>query len=329
LKCLNQAHGENWSLYQGDCCDVTKGLPDNSVHYSIFSPPFESLYTYSNSERDLGNNRANGEFYTHLKFIVTELFRIIKPGRLLSFHCMDIPAMKSRDGFIGLKDFPGDLLRLFQSVGFIYHSKVAIWKDPLTEVTRTKAIGLMHKQLVKDSALSRQGLPDYLITMRKPGVNEEPITHPGGLDSYAGESEPDAPRGERPDPDPDKFVKHEAYTGGPIYSHQAWRKYASPVWMDIRQTHTLQYRSARAEDDERHICPLQLDVIERGITLWSNPGEIIFTPFAGIGSECYQSVKMGRKAVGVELKESYFNSAATNLKNLSAEMDVELDDLLS
>lgn len=291
---LNQSVTDDYAMYHGDCVEVTRGLPDNSVHYSIFSPPFSSLYTYSNSERDMGNSANDDEFYKHFRFLIKELFRITIPGRLVSFHCMDIPAMKSRDGYIGIKDFPAQLRQAFEDEGFIWHSKVTIWKDPLVEATRTKAIGLMHKQLTKDSNMSRQGLPDYLITMRKPGDNPEPIEHPDGLTQFFGENEP--PRDEG------------------VYSHNVWRRYASPVWMDIRQSNTLQYRSARAEKDERHICPLQLDVIARGVELWSNEGDIVFSPFAGIGSEGYQALKMGRRFVGVELKETYYQTAVANLE---------------
>jgi hypothetical protein len=288
---LNQANGKNWKLYQGDSCEVLKGLPDNSIGYSIFSPPFSSLYTYSNSERDLGNCKSDDDFYTHFKFITEQLFRVIQPGRLVSIHCMQIPAMKERDGYIGLKDFRGDLIRLFQSVGFIFHGEVTIWKDPLLEAVRTKALGLMHKQLCKDSSRCRPGLPDYVVTMRKPGENQNLIAHENGMVTYAGA---------------------DAVKKG-VYSHEVWRKYASPVWFDIRQGNTLNKNGAREEKDERHVCPLQLDVIERCLVLWSNPGDIVLSPFAGIGSEGYQSIKMDRKFIGVELKQSYFDCAVKNL----------------
>lgn len=294
---LDQVITDDYSIYQGDCVEVIKGIPDNSIHYSIFSPPFASLYTYSNSERDMGNAKGDGGFYEHFMFLLQDLFRVTMPGRLLSFHCMDIPAMKERDGYVGLKDFPGDLLRLFQAEGFIYHSRVAIWKDPLIEATRTKALGLMHKQLCKDSAMCRQGLPDYLITVRKPGENPEPINHPDGLKRFIGEDEPKSGN----------------------FSHQVWRRYASPVWMDINQSRTLQKNSAREEKDERHICPLQLDVIERALQLWTNPHDIVLSPFMGIGSEGYVSLKMGRRFVGIELKSSYFQQAAKNLESVILE----------
>lgn len=290
---IDQTNGESWVVYNGDCVEVLRGLPSDSVGYSIFSPPFASLYTYSNSERDIGNCKTDEEFYQHFEYVADELFRTIQPGRLVSFHCMLIPAMKERDGYIGLKDFRGDLIRLFQSVGFIFHGEVTVWKDPLVEATRTKALGLMHKQLCKDSSMCRQGLPDYVVTMRKPGENKNLIAHENGMVTYAGED--DIKRG--------------------VFSHEVWRKYASPVWMDIRQTNTLNKTGAREEKDERHVCPLQLDLIERCLTLWSNPGDTVLSPFAGIGSEGYQSVKMKRNFIGVELKDSYYKCAIKNIKN--------------
>jgi DNA modification methylase len=323
MKVLNQEMGKNWALYQGDCIEVIRGIPDNSVHYSIFSPPFASLYTYSNSERDMGNCRTEEGFYTWFTFLVTELFRILMPGRLISIHCMDIPAMKERDGYIGLKDFPGDLLRLFQKAGFIYHSRVAIWKDPLIEATRTKALGLMHKQIQKDSAMCRQGLPDYLITMRKPGENPELISHPDGFTSFVGENEPNAPKAEPTMKDSRQHRKESMVSLDPVYSHQVWRRYASPVWMDISQSNTLNREPAREKKDERHICPLQLDVIERALHLWTNPNDIVLSPFAGIGSEIYSAVKMCRRGVGIELKESYWQQAVINCKTIEKSLEMQ------
>ena len=317
-KVLNQVNGKDWTLYQGDCIEIAKGLPDNSIDYSIFSPPFASLYTYSNNERDMGNCVNDKEFLKNIEYLAPELYRAIKPGRLVSFHCMDIPAMKERDGFIGLKDFPGDLLRIFQKAGFIYHSKVMIWKDPLTEATRTKALGLMHKQIVKDSAMCRQGLPDYLITVRKPGNNENPIAHPTGFMDYIGTDSINAPKKVATLKSKDTVNNHNSHIqiDDPIFSHQVWRKYASSVWVDIDQSNTLNRESARDSKDERHICPLQLDVIARALTLWSNENDIVFSPFAGIGSEIYQAVKMNRKGIGIELKESYFNQAVKNMQSV-------------
>ena len=276
-----QEIGDRYALYCGDSCEVIKGIPDNSVHFSVYSPPFASLYTYSNSDRDMGNCRNHGEFYEQFEFLASELFRVLMPGRNMSFHCMNLPTSKERDGFIGITDFRGELIRIFQKVGFIFHSEVCIWKDPVTAMQRTKALGLLHKQLKKDSCMSRQGIPDYLVTMRKPGENPEPVTH-----------------------------TNETF---PV---DAWQKYASPVWMDINQSNTLQARSARDEKDERHICPLQLDVIKRAILLWSNPGDIVLTPFLGIGSEAYVALELKRRAIGIELKESYYNQAVKNCKSV-------------
>lgn len=275
---IDQLVTDRFALYSGDSAEVLKGLPDESVHYSIFSPPFGSLYTYSNSPRDLGNVLSDEQFFEQFGFLIPELMRVTKPGRLLSFHCMLLPTSKTRDGVIGLKDFRGDLIRLFASHGWIHHSEVVIWKDPVTAMQRTKALGLLHKQLKKDSCMSRQGIPDYLVTMRKPGGNSEPVSHTN-----------------------ETFPVSE------------WQKIASPVWMDIDPNETLQYMSARENEDERHICPLQLEVIRRGINLWSNPGDIVLSPFAGIGSEGYVAIQEGRRFVGVELKESYYKQARKNL----------------
>ena len=319
MEILNQKIDDRYAVYNGDCVEVLKGITENSIHYSIFSPPFASLYTYSNSDRDMGNSASDNEFYEHFKFLVSELYRVTMPGRLLSFHCMDLPMMKSRDGVIGLKDFPGELIKMFTEAGFIYHSKVTIWKDPLVEATRTKALGLLHKQICKDSSMCRQGLPDYLVTMRKPGENPELIAHPEGFESYIGEDEPEGAKIERPQPDAEKYEKKEKYNEVPVYSHQVWRKYASPVWMDIRQSNTLNGKSAREEQDERHICPLQLDVIARGINLWTNENDIVLDPFAGIGSSNYVALKMGRRTIGVELKENYYNLSLENVEK--ADMD--------
>lgn len=304
-KVINQSSGKNWQMYHGDCCEVIKGLPDNSVGFSVFSPPFSSLYTYSNSERDMGNSKDDKQFMQHFcDYLIPELLRVTKPGREVAFHCANVPAMKERDGYIGLKHLRGELIEAFIKGGFIFHSEHVIWKDPLIEATRSKSLGLMHKQLCKDSTRCRAGIPDYLIVMRKPGDNPEPVSHEKGLESFVGENPP---------------------TKGTI-SHEIWRRYASPVWMDINQSNTLQKNSARDEKDERHICPLQLDVIERALILWSNEGDIVLSPFAGIGSEGYQSVKTGRKFVGIELKESYYKQARLNLAN--AENEIQTTQLL-
>ena len=296
--------GNDWDMYMGDCVESIKQIDSDSIHYSIFSPPFSSLYTYSNSDRDMGNSRNDQEFFDHFVFLAKELHRVMMPGRLISFHCMNLPSSKSRDGFIGVKDFRGDMLRIFQAAGFVFHSEVCIWKDPVTAMQRTKAIGLLHKQVRKDSALSRQGIPDYLVTVRKLGDNPEPCAGP--FTEFAGENAP---------------VK----TGDVIKdSINIWQRYASPVWMDINPSDTLQYRSARANEDERHICPLQLEVIRRGLQLWSNPGDLVLSPFAGIGSEGYCSLQAGRRFVGFELKPSYYNCAVKNLADVSNNKQGEL-----
>ena len=294
MKVINQHVTDRFAMYHGDCIDVLRGLPDNSAHYSIFSPPFASLYTYSASARDMGNCKTHDEFYEHFRYLVPELYRVIKPGRLLSFHCMLLPTSKSRDGFIGLTDFRGNLIRAFQDCGWVFHSEVVIWKDPVQAMQRTKARGLLYKELRKDSVVSRQGIPDYLVTMRKPGDNAEPVTKDAA----------DFPVG-------------------------LWQQYASPVWVtadrptgdgfmscapDINPSDTLQYRSARDDDDEKHICPLQLDVIRRAVRLWTNPGDVVLSPFAGIGSEGHVALEEGRRFVGAELKESYYRQAVANLK---------------
>lgn len=301
MKVLDQVIKEQYAAYNGDSCEVLKGLPDESIHYSIFSPPFASLYTYSASNRDMGNCRSRSEFYDHFEYIVKELHRVLKSGRLVSFHCMNLPTSKQNDGFIGIHDFRGELIRVFERAGFVFHSEVCIWKDPVIAQQRTKALGLLHKQVVKDSAMSRQGIPDYLVTMRKLGTNPEPIS--GGFQYYNGT--------DKLDPSAKFDESNGRLNRGSI---ETWQRYASPVWMDINPSCTLQHRSARAEKDERHICPLQLDVIERALQLWTNEGDIVLTPFGGIGSEGYQSLKMGRKAILCELKPEYFAQIAPNME---------------
>jgi DNA modification methylase len=292
VKVLNQSQGNDWILYHGDSVEVLKGIPDDSLHFSVFSPPFASIYTYSNSERDMGNSKTDDDFSAHFGFLVKELYRCMMPGRLIAMHCMNIPAMKSRDGYIGVKDFRGDLIRWFQAEGFIYHSEVCIWKDPVIQMQRTKSIGLLHKQVCKDSAMSRQGLPDYLVVMRKPGDNPEPVS--GELNGYVG-------------------TKKLPQSG--VESINIWQNYASPCWLDIDPNDTLQYQSARDNNDERHICPLQLGVIRRALQLWTNPGDVVLDPFNGIGSSGHVALQMNRKYVGIELKESYYKCAVNNLHN--------------
>jgi len=270
---------DRYTLKRGDCVELIKTVPSDSVHFSIFSPPFAQLYTYSDHIEDMGNSRSHDEFMVHFGFLAKELQRVMMPGRNIAIHCMDLPIQKGKEGFIGLRDFSGMIVDLFSENGFIYHDRITIWKDPVVEMQRTKALGLLHKQVKKDSSMSRTGIPDYLLVFRKEGVNSEPITN----------------------------------TGIPV---DLWQKYASPVWMDINYSDTLQFRTAKDGNDEKHICPLQLPTIERAIHLWSNPGDTVLTPFGGIGSEAYQALKMNRKAIAFELKESYYEVAARNLSNV-------------
>ena len=270
--------GDGWKLHLADCVEVASEMPGNSIDFSVYSPPFASLYTYSNSDRDMGNCDDDDTFFEQYRFVIREIFRATKPGRLTSFHCMNMPTTKTHHGFIGIRDFRGDLIRAHQAEGWIYHSEVCIWKDPVTAMQRTKALGLLHKQLKKDSCMSRQGVPDYLVTMRKPGENPDRVEHTNNS-----------------------------------FPVQEWQKIASPVWMDINPSDTLQFRSAREHNDERHICPLQLEVIRRAMRMWSNPGDTVFSPFAGIGSEGFIALQMGRKFIGAELKRSYWEQACKNL----------------
>lgn len=285
---------DNMALFNGDTCELIKDFPNDSMHFELFSPPFSSLYTYSNSDRDLGNSKDDAQFFEHFHFITSELFRILKPGRIMAVHCMNLPTSKERDGFIGIKDFRGDLIREFQSVGFIYHSEICIWKNPVTAMQRTKALGLLHKQLKKDSCMSRTGIPDYIIIMRKPGENPEPVTHTNETFPVSDWQE---------------------------YASPIWEYDFSPCWWDINQSDTLNVRMARDSKDERHICPLQLPVIERLLKMYTNEGDTVFTPFLGIGSEVYQAILMKRKGIGIELKTSYYNCAVDNCK--SAEQKTE------
>lgn len=280
-------HGDGYTVHLGDCVKWTRRMADNSIDYSVFSPPFADLFVYSNSDHDMGNCKDDAEFVAQLCYLIHELFRVLKPGRNVSFHCMNLPTTKMRQGFIGLRDFRGDMIRAFQNAGFIYHSEVCIWKDPVVAMQRTKALGLLHKTIRENSTMSRMGLPDYVVTMRKPGDCEERVTHDG---------EQDLP------------VK-------------LWQKYASPIWDDIDQGRTLNKLPARDENDEKHMCPLQLDVIERCIHLWTNKGDLVFSPFTGIGSEGYTAVKMGRRFVGTELKPSYWDLACQNIADAKQEQE--------
>lgn len=271
----------------GDCVEEVSKLPTDSIDFSIFSPPFAELYVYSDDIRDMGNCKDYDEFFVHFQFLVKELARVVKSGRLVAVHCMDLPAMKGKDGYIGLKDFSGMIIQSFQKEGFIYHDRITIWKSPVVEMTRTKSIGLLHKTIKKDSSMSRTGIPDYILVFRNAGDNLVPITHQ------------------------DTDEKQENYL--PV---SLWQKYAEPVWYDINYSDTLQYASARDEKDEKHICPLQLETIRRCLHLWSNEGETVLSPFGGIGSEGHESLRLKRNFIGIELKPSYYNQMQRNLQRM-------------
>lgn len=271
----------------GDCVEEVAKLPTDSIDFSIFSPPFAELYVYSDDIRDMGNCQDYEEFFVHFQFLVKELARVVKSGRLIAVHCMDLPAMKGKDGYIGLKDFSGMIIQSFQKEGFIYHDRITIWKSPVVEMTRTKSIGLLHKTIKKDSSMSRTGIPDYILVFRNAGDNIVPITHQ------------------------DTDEKQENYL--PV---NLWQKYAEPVWYDINYSDTLQYTSARDEKDEKHICPLQLETIRRCLHLWSNEGETVLSPFGGIGSEGHESLRLKRNFIGIELKPSYYNQMQRNLQRM-------------
>lgn len=287
MEIKNQYISDYCAIYQGDCVELIQTIPDNSVGFSIFSPPFAELYTYSDELADMGNSKDYKEFFAAFNFLVKHLYRVLWPGRNIAVHCMDLPIQKGKEGYIGLRDFSGMILKSFEDAGFIYHSRVTIWKNPVTEMQRTKALGLLHKQVKKDAAMSRVGIPDYLMVFRKEGEHEHPVTCDISVDT--------------------------------------WQKWASPVWMDIDYGNTLNKMDARGEKDEKHICPLQLDTIDRAVRLWSNKGDVVLTPFMGIGSEVYQSILCERKGIGFELKESYFNEAVKNVQVAEAKA---MEDLL-
>lgn len=276
----------------GDCVEEVAKLPTDSIDFSIFSPPFAELYVYSDDIRDMGNCQDYEEFFVHFQFLVKELARVVKSGRLVAVHCMDLPAMKGKDGYIGLKDFSGMIIQSFQKEGFIYHDRITIWKSPVVEMTRTKSIGLLHKTIKKDSSMSRTGIPDYILVFRNAGDNIVPITHQ------------------------DTDEKQENYL--PV---NLWQKYAEPVWYDINYSDTLQYTSARDEKDEKHICPLQLETIRRCLHLWSNEGETVLSPFGGIGSEGHESLRLKRNFIGIELKPSYYNQMQKNLQRMIEDLN--------
>lgn len=286
---INEKHGDNWAVYNADCVSFVENMPDNSVDFSIYSPPFANLYIYSDSAADMGNCSNDDEFFEQYGFLVRQLFRVLRPGRCVSVHCKNLVNYKGRDGMAGLRDFRGDIIRCHQENGFAFHSEVTIWKDPVIEMQRTKAHGLLYKQLRGDSTFSRQGMAEYVLTFRK----------------WAGESEA-------------CLISPVTHTKSDFELNQ-WQQWASPVWMDIRQTNVLNVNAARDPSDEKHICPLQLDVIERCLVLWSNPGDVVFSPFTGIGSEGVMSIRLGRKFIGTELKPSYWRQACGYIEQAARE----------
>ena len=286
VRCLNAKNGDRYQAFNGDCVDVVAQLPDASIGFSIYSPPFMSVFTYSDSEADMGNNATDNEFRAHYQFLIKEMTRVTKPGRLSAVHCSDLPFTKWKDGRIGIKDFSGDIIRAHEAEGWTLHSRVTIWRDPVVEMTRTKALGLLHKQVLKDSTKSRVGMPDYLLVFRAPGENAEQVGH----------NRDDLPV-------------------------ERWQKLASPVWFDVNQTYTINSSKVtgiplpKGELEERHVCPLQIDVIENALFLWSNPNDIVMSPFMGVGSEGFVALKNGRRFIGVELKPEYFIQACRHLEH--------------
>jgi DNA modification methylase len=288
MKVLNETVTERFTAYNADCVEVVSQLPTESVGFSVYSPPFAHLFIYSDSERDMGNVKNEAEFFAQYGFLLKELHRVTKPGRLTAVHCSDLPRTKSTHGEIGLYDMPGDIIKAHIDAGWTYHSRITVWKDPVVEMQRTKALGLLYKQLQKDSTRSRQGMPDYVLVFRKTPGDEKSV-EPVGQDAN-------------------------------LFPVTQWQQWADPVWMDINQTNVLNVRAAKEDKDEKHLCPLQLDLIERAIRLWTNPNDIVLSPFMGIGSEGYMALKCGRRFVGVELKEAYYRQAIRNLTDREAEM---------
>jgi DNA modification methylase len=308
---------DRYALYNGDCTETMKTLPDNCIDLSIYSPPFCGLYNYSSNERDLSNCRSYQEFFVHYGYVIAEIARLTKPGRISAVHVMDVPGRGNGDTAkmgcganvgTGLIDFPGDVIRAHEQHGFVFAGRRAIWKEPLGVRNRTMAKGLAHKQIVDDSTLTDVASADYLLMFRRAGDNAVPVTHPTGLQDYAGERVI-----------PSDLQRYKNWTGKQTenrYSHWIWRNYASSVWDDIRIDRVMPYKESRDPEDERHVHPLQLDVIERACVLWSNPGEVVLTPFMGVGSEVYGAVMNGRKGIGIELKPSYYRQAVKNLESL-------------
>ena len=323
MACLDQSITDRYAIYNGDSSEVFEKLPKDSLHLSVYSPPFATenggcLYNYSSSVRDLSNARSYSEFFDHYEYIVSHIARATLPGRITAVHCMDVPKQGANCG--GFTDFPGDIVRLHEKLGFEMMPRICIWKEPLAVRLRTMSKALAHRQICEDSTLTNIAAGDYLIAFRKKGVNPIPVTHERGLFEYYGEREV-----------PSELHKFRGWKGNQIenrYSHWIWRNYASCFWDDIRLSNVLPYEESKDKDDERHQHPLQLDVIQRAVELWSNPGEVVATPFMGVGSEVYGAVKLGRKGIGCELKPSYYRQAVKNLESLSIERPTENQDML-
>jgi len=312
---ITQEITSEYALYNGDCMEVMASLPKERIHLSVYSPPFGGLYNYSSSENDLSNCKDYEQFFEHYAFTVRELFRITMPGRMTAVHCMDVPSGNSGTDY--LVDFPGDIIRLHEKEGFRFIARYAIWKEPLAVRNRTMAKNLAHRSLVEDSSRCSVASADYLLVFRRKGENKVPITHPIGLMSYAGERQI-----------PKDVLKYRGWKGNQIenrYSHWIWRQYASAFWDDVRIGRVLPFKQSKDDNDEKHVHPLQLDVIDRVIALWSNPGETVLTPFMGVGSEVYSAVREGRKAVGIELKPSYYRQAVKNVARAISDKEAEAD----
>jgi DNA modification methylase len=307
---LDQQITDRWAVYNGDCLEVMPLLPDGSIHLSVYSPPFAGLYQYSSSERDLSNSRDYPEFLEHYRFVIEDIYRVTMPGRITAVHCMDVPNSNSGRGD-SLRDFPGDIIRLHEQCGFEYVARYHVWKEPLGVRNRTMMKALAHRTIVEDSTKCSVASADYLLCFRKKGENPVPVEHPNGLTEYAGSR-----------PIPSELSPYRGYKGKQTenrFSHWIWRQYASAFWDDVRIDRVLPYRKARDAEDEKHVHPLQLDVIDRALVLWSNPGERVLTPFMGVGSEVYAAVRQGRFGVGVELKPSYYRQTLRNLEAIEVE----------
>lgn len=315
-KVIDQATGINWTLYNGDSCEVIKGIPDDSIGFGIHSPPFSNLYIYSDSEADMGNCATDAEFFQHYRYLIDEMLRVTIPGRLVAVHCKDLPRYANVYGTTGLIDFPGMCIQEYEEAGWVFHSRVTIWKCPVVERERTNNNGLLHKTVMRDTSQVRQGMADYLLVFRKPPVDglmsDKPIVRPNGFERYYGLQDP-----REDNSHPSKFARRGENRG----SISIWQRYADPVWWDIDQTNVLNFKLAKSDNDERHICPLQIGLIERAVHLWSDENDVVFSPFAGVGSEGVGAIGLGRKFIGIELKPEYFQHAIKFLEAKESEVN--------